>query len=78
MHLVSKLHSRPDDQSYRAGMLKAEIQRSEAELGHMNTFICGDFNFNPYEDAMVSANSLNAVSSLQVARRLKRTHANVE
>ncbi len=47
--------------------LSRDIQKIEEETNCTNTILIGDFNMNPFENGMVSANGLNAVSDLNYA-----------
>jgi endonuclease/exonuclease/phosphatase family metal-dependent hydrolase len=72
VHLPSKLHTADDDQLYSAMFFKVEIEAAEAEAGHKNTIIFGDFNMNPFDKGMVSAAALNSLPSLMTAKRESR------
>src|SRR5262249_17784633 len=60
-HLPSKLHSSPQDQYYRVRKLRRDIIDAERSSGHQNSIVLGDFNMNPFEDAMNAADGLQAV-----------------
>lgn len=48
-----------------------EINKSYILKRH--TLVMGDFNVNPFEDPMVNADTLHALSSKNIARKLRRT-----
>lgn len=72
VHLPSKLHSPDCDQLYTAIGLRNEIEQAEIEAGHRNTVVLGDFNMNPFDDGMLFARALHAVSCLKIAERESR------
>lgn len=69
LHLPSKLHLSEDDQLLRATNLREEIERIEAEIGHDNTIALGDFNMNPFDKGMISANGLNSIPCAITAKK---------
>lgn len=74
VHLPSKLHRSPEDQSYGASILRRDIEASEAAAGHTRTLILGDFNMNPFENGMVSVSALNSLPCLFTANATSRVH----
>jgi len=72
VHLPSKLHAAEDDQAWGASFFKQEIELAEADAGHKNTIIFGDFNMNPFDKGMVSAPALNSLPCLRTAKRESR------
>jgi endonuclease/exonuclease/phosphatase family metal-dependent hydrolase len=73
LHLPSKLHLSEDDQLLRATNLREVIERIEREVGHSNTLVLGDFNMNPFDKGMVSAQGLNSVPAATTAQKGSRT-----
>lgn len=61
VHLPSQLHN---DNIRREEIIREivfEIDRYENNSGVTNTFIVGDFNVNPYEDACLSINQFHSI-----------------
>lgn len=69
VHLPSKLHAEDVDQLHTALYFKQDIESAEADAGHDNTIVFGDFNMNPFDDGMVSAAALNSVPCLTLAKK---------
>jgi len=72
-HLPSKRYWSDSSQAMTTSVLRTEIARIEAKLGHRRTLIVGDFNMNPFELGLVDANGFHAVSSKAIASRGSRT-----
>lgn len=73
VHLPSKLHLDPADYAYLSVRLANTIYEAESRIGHDRTIVIGDFNMNPFEDGIVSADGLHAVMDRPTALREKRT-----
>lgn len=73
LHHPSKLYWNNASQSAECYRVSATIRTVEEEVGHRRTVLVGDFNMNPFEDAIVAANGLNAVMARMVATRGTRT-----
>ena len=73
VHLPSKLYSKGQDQYSVAVKCNREIEKKEEEFGINNTIVIGDFNMNPFEDGMVSADGFHGVMSQEVALKGNRT-----
>jgi len=73
LHHSSKLHWSKESQSAECYRVSSTIRGVEHEVGHRRTILVGDFNMNPFEDAIVAANGLNAVMTRMVAARETRT-----
>lgn len=71
-HHVSKNNTSPTSQYSLAEQLSILIRNAEESVGHCRTVLVGDLNMNPFEDGMVSATALHAVSSQEIALKLKR------
>jgi hypothetical protein len=78
VHLPSKKHHTPADQSLLVGRLSTLITKIECEQGHRRSILVGDFNMNPFEDGIVNSDGLHAVMSKEVALRRKRTVGGME
>jgi len=72
-HLPSKLHRSRESQSQGIPAISSAIRNLERRLGHQRTVLVGDFNMNPFETGMVSAEGLNAVMTRDQAARKART-----
>jgi endonuclease/exonuclease/phosphatase family metal-dependent hydrolase len=72
VHLPSKLHETEDDQLHSTILLRSEIEAAEADVGHSNTLVLGDFNMNPFDKGMVFVSAMNAISCLTTAKRQTR------
>jgi len=67
IHFPSKLHkSEAEQYAYSRSVIK-ELERCENDIGHRHTIIVGDFNMNPFEEGLISADGFNAVVSKQIA-----------
>jgi hypothetical protein len=73
VHLPSKLHWSDSSQAFESIELARQIMAEEDRVGHRRSVLLGDFNMNPFEPGMISANGLHAVMSRQVASRIART-----
>ncbi|MBW9148445.1 hypothetical protein K2F40_05585 [Clostridium sp. CM028] len=73
VHLPSKLYSKGQDQYSVAVKCNREIEKKEEEFGINNAIVIGDFNMNPFEDGMVSADGFHGVMSQEVALKGNRT-----
>jgi hypothetical protein len=71
VHLSSKMYLSDFDQALKATRLRSLIRAVEIEQNNMKSLVVGDFNMNPFEDGLVSAETFHAVMSKAVA--LKRT-----
>lgn len=73
VHLPSKLHAEPLDQQIEMSALCKAITECERTRSHSRTVVVGDFNLDPFEDAMVGAAFLHAVMDRQTAAKGSRT-----
>lgn len=73
VHLPSKLHLSDDDQHLRAELVRQDVEETEAQCGHRNTVIIGDFNMNPFDKGMVSVSAFNSIPCARTALRGHRT-----
>ena len=72
LHLPSKMHMKYEEQLLDCTTLARKIASYEERVGHTRTIVLGDFNLNPFEDALVAAHCFHAASSRQVAARGER------
>lgn len=72
VHLPSKLHTNENDQAFIAARIANEIDRRELEQGHTQTIVIGDFNMNPFEIGVVSADGFHGVMDKQIALKQSR------
>jgi len=61
VHLPSKLHTRDEDQAFYARNLSEVIAQQEDHLGHRRTIVIGDFNMDPFEVAMTTADGFHSL-----------------
>jgi len=71
-HFPSKNHWKDSSQAFECAELSEEIRRIEKDVGHSRTVLVGDFNMNPFENGLVSANGFNAVMSRHIAEKKSR------
>jgi Endonuclease/Exonuclease/phosphatase family len=72
VHLVSKTQTGDESQSQEMPVFSAMIRNRESTENLSRTIVVGDFNMNPFETGMVSAQGLNAVMARDVARAESR------
>lgn len=73
IHGRSKLHRDPTSQLLSSITLCEKIRQTERRQELDCTLVCGDLNLSPFEDAMVTAEGFNAVSSRIRAEKGTRT-----
>ena len=74
VHLRSRLHlDHPEDLIGYAREAHEEIARHEATTGILRTVVVGDFNMNPYDRGMVSADGFHAFMDRWQVRKPERT-----
>lgn len=61
LHLPSKLHFEPPDTEFYARRIRSDIENAEEKVGHHKTFVVGDFNVNPFENACINADCFHAL-----------------
>lgn len=71
-HFPSKLRWHDDSQALECVNLARAIRDTENRVGHSRTVLVGDFNMNPFESGVVSANGLHAVMSRCIAKERTR------
>ena len=72
VHMPSKWNADERDQAGHCEDLATAIAEVEDQVGHTRTILVGDVNQNPFEEGMLSAKGLHAVTSADVARRESR------
>ncbi|MGY3854675.1 hypothetical protein ACW5W8_17880 [Aeromonas aquatilis] len=69
LHLISKISYSEISIVLEVQMLMKEIDKRKDEYDTSHVIICGDFNQNPYEPAMVSAACFNATCDREIAKK---------
>lgn len=72
VHFPSKMHATESDQKSFISRKIAVFERIERRIDTKNTIIIGDFNCNPHEEPMLSADCFNAVSCSRIASKESR------
>lgn len=72
VHYPSKMYMSESDQKSFVSKQAGIIEGLENRLNTRNTIVVGDFNFNPHEEAMLSAGGMNAVCCNQIAKKQSR------
>lgn len=73
LHLPSRLHYEPSDIEVYARRIRYDIEEEEQKQGHCRTFLIGDFNVDPFEDACINADCFHALPSGLEAKKGFRT-----
>lgn len=69
IHWKSRLYRSVKSQSAAVYSIANTIRASETRVGHQRTIFIGDMNVDPFNEAMVATNGLNATMSRHVAMR---------
>ncbi|MGL5795689.1 MAG: hypothetical protein ACRC06_15075, partial [Waterburya sp.] len=72
LHLPSKLRMQDKEQIFECIRVIQSIEEAESRLGHDRTIVIGDFNMNPFETGMVSADGFHAVMDCNIASQDSR------
>ena len=72
VHLPDKGRASDASQFALCCDLARDIKSIEEQVGHQRTLVVGDFNMNPFEDGMLSANGLHAETTRAIAGKLSR------
>ena len=72
VHVVDKMNWDQANQSVQVHLLAKEIRRLEDRLGHNRTVLVGDFNMNPFDQAMNMATGKNAMMTTKCVERGSR------
>ncbi|MDN3691326.1 hypothetical protein QWZ06_03135 [Chryseobacterium tructae] len=68
VHFPSKVNwGNSEDHSGLCTSLREDVELKEFEVEHQRTFVLGDFNMNPFENGLISANGLNNTNSKEIA-----------
>lgn len=78
VHIPSKLRQTDTNQASIATRIINEIDKREQEREHTRTIVIGDFNMNPFESGLISADAFHAVMDKHVALRQSRIVLGVE
>lgn len=73
VHLPSKMQDNKEKNRYLLEKITKQIDELNSEEDR-KVVLVGDFNLNPYEDAMTQLTGCNAVSSKEVALKIGRRH----
>jgi len=73
VHLPSKLHMSNPEQTINAVRIADLVRKAEAISRNSHSLLLGDFNMDPFEDGMVSADGIHGVMDQRIARKLSRT-----
>lgn len=73
VHIQSKLHSDEREQAFISTRIANEIDKRERVQGHTHTIVIGDFNMNPFETGLVSADGFHGVMDKHIALKQSRT-----
>ena len=73
VHLPSKMNNNREKNRYLLEKITSQINDLSIETDR-KVVIVGDFNLNPYDDAMTQLTGCNAVSSRNVALKIGRKH----
>lgn len=66
VHVPSKLWLDSEDQYMFVRGLRKQIEDAELRIGHQNTFVIGDMNLDPFENAMVAADGFHAMMDKKI------------
>ena len=69
VHVVDRLNWDPMNQSTQVTLLARDLQQYEQERGHSRTILIGDFNMNPFDQAMTMAAGMNAMTTKKCVMR---------
>ena len=72
VHLSSNLYKEEYDKCVELTRLIKDLENEENKFNIRNSVIVGDFNSNPFERPLVAANTAHALSSRNVANKIKR------
>lgn len=76
LHAESKLRSDNNDRRLTYSKLCLDITEAETSLQTKNSIILGDFNSNPFETTLISADGFHAVPFKEECAKLSRTISN--
>ena len=73
LHLPCKMYFEHPDIEFYARRIRNDIEHVEEKLGHRNSFVVGDFNVNPFENACINADCFHALPDRREAGKGYRT-----
>ena len=68
VHLPSRVGTGKHDQLQEALRVGTRLRDEEARLGHQRTLVVGDFNMNPFDKGIMTADAFHAVMTQAMAR----------
>jgi exonuclease III len=71
VHFPSKVNWSEDSLALECVNFANDIKSMETKVGHKNSVLIGDFNMNPFEAGILSANGLNAIQDLLYSKTAK-------
>ncbi len=78
LHLGSKMFASDFEQAMMATRLRDAIEDAESRARHKRTIVVGDLNMNPFEEGVVSSESLHSVMDRRIAKMRSRKVAGEE
>ncbi len=72
LHLPSKLRMQDKEQVFECVRVAQLIEEAESRVGHDRTLVIGDFNMNPFETGVVSADGFHGVMDRNIASKGSR------
>jgi hypothetical protein len=78
VHLPSRLYFSTDEQTPNAIRVSRTIDELESQVGHTKTLVIGDFNMDPFDHGIVSADGFQGVSDRSIAKKVSRTVAGLK
>lgn len=69
VHLPSKMFMSGEDQVMQCTTFAAKVKEVEEKVGHQRTVVVGDFNLNPFDVGLVSAQGFHACISRSIAKK---------
>jgi hypothetical protein len=73
VHSLSRIYwNQPADRSALAAKIRSRLEMVESREGHDRSLVVGDFNSDPFDDALTNSESLHAVATRELALQEKR------
>lgn len=76
VHFPSKVNWTEESLALECVNFANDIKACEKKQGHQNSILIGDFNMNPFEPGILSANGLNAIQDLSYIEKMNRRIVN--
>lgn len=75
VHLTSGLHSERPERKSEADPLARAVRAAQREqnVGHERTILVGDFNLNPFDDAMIFPDGFGAMMTKELVRKSRKS-----